>query len=206
MLKVNNLSITYKATDKRVVDNLSFELKKGEVLAIMGPSGCGKTTLLKVIGGLLDNTQATIDGSIVNKHPVATVFQEPRLVPWLDVIGNINLVYKNSLLNIDEILNDVGLDGYQEYKPKKLSLGMQQRVNLLRAIFSEPDILLLDEAFSALDKVTKQKVMSFYKKIHRKYNLSTIFVTHNEEEAAFLADRIIYLGVNPRKIAGGRTR
>lgn len=198
MLKVENLSITYNSTGQKVIDNLSFEVKKGEIVAIMGPSGCGKTTLLTAIQGL-KRASMTLDGQIIvaEDTTVRTVFQEPRLFPWKTAFENIALVVKPD--NLDKITSDleaVALSGHENDYPDELSLGMQHRVNFLRAYASGADIILLDEPFSSLDHRTKMRIMTDFKDKIKKEKTTTLFVTHNETDAKFLAEKIIYLPHN----------
>ncbi|NTU69484.1 ABC transporter ATP-binding protein [bacterium] len=202
MLKIKNLSVKYISTNTKVIKNISFDVKKGEVIAILGSSGCGKTTLLNVVQGLLDNDVAYITGEVLiqKETRVNTVFQEPRLLPWKNVLKNI--VYAIESKNIDtkkasvlatEILKKVKLNDYTEYLPAQLSLGMQQRVNFARAIVCSPDLLLMDEPFSALDSKTKNEIIKEFKKIISENKLTTIFVTHDIKEALNLATRVFVM-------------
>jgi len=205
MLEVKNLSITYKSTGQKVFDDLSFDLKKGEILAIMGPSGCGKTTLLNAVASLLGNDEIAKKGKILSSdiHSIRIVFQESRLLPWRNVAKNIALgleaenIEKNSILEkVNSVIKLVGLTKYAGYYPHQLSIGMKQRVNFARAIACNPDLLLLDEPFSALDSGIKKEIISEFKKIIVRKKITTIFVTHSEAEAKALADRTLTLGTS----------
>jgi len=200
MLSLKNLSITFKSTNHSVIHNLSIEVGKGEIVAVMGPSGCGKTTLLNAIQGILSPEETILGGEIrVRKAAkIHTVFQEPRLLPWRNVINNItfgletkgNIISESNIL-VDKVMSRLSLDDFKDYFPRQLSLGMKQRVNFARALVCEPDILLLDEPFSSLDRPTKLLIMTDFKKIIKNKKIATVFVTHSLEEANFIADKII---------------
>ncbi|MEI6266815.1 MAG: ATP-binding cassette domain-containing protein [bacterium] len=205
MLKVKNLSITYKTTGQKVINSLNFSVEKGEVVAIMGPSGCGKTTLLKAIADLFESNEIFQKGELVLKKDanIRIVFQEANLLPWRNVLRNVtfgletqNIEDAIAIPRATNTLGLVGLSKYEKYFPHQLSLGMKQRVNFARAITCEPDILLLDEPFSALDTVIKEDIIREFKKIIKQKHITTIFVTHNEVEAKILSDKIITLGEN----------
>jgi len=207
MLKVNNLTIKYHRKERVVLHGLSFEIKKGEIVAILGPSGCGKTTLLSSIQGLFDAEEIITSGSIEIQPNaiVRTVFQEPRLLPWCDVLQNIsfgqeamNIDTKDAEVATDELLGIVKLKDFALYFPGQLSLGMKQRVNFARALVCNPDILLLDEPFSSLDEETKKAVMTDFKTIIKEKNITGVFVTHSIEEAKFMTQKIIYIDNNPK--------
>ena len=211
MLSVKNLSIQYNSTNKLAVDKVSFDVNEGMILALLGPSGCGKTTILNAISGLLDESQADIQGiirfSTVLKPVVTTVFQEPRLLPWRRVLRNVSygLEARGERLTdaVDKArtaLKMVGLEDYEDYYPHQLSIGMAQRVNLTLALVCNPSILLLDEPFSALDVEVKESIQEQFKEILRRNNTTGIFVTHNVEEAFLLADSILTLSESPATV------
>ena len=208
MLVVKKLSISYLETGQKVFENLSFSVKKGEVVAIMGPSGCGKSTLLNYIQGL-DNNKVIVTGEVNNPFKkVRTVFQENRLLPWRTVFNNAILGLEAEGVSIEGVgqeniaktLASAGLANYKDHYPNQLSVGMKQRVNFVRAILSSPDLLLMDEPFSGLDKITKEKIQTDFLKLVKLKKLTTIFVTHSLEEAKFMADRIIVVSAEPTKI------
>ncbi len=202
MLRIENLSVKYNATNQKVLTDISFELDKGEVVAILGASGCGKTTLLNTIAGLFRPGEVVNEGKIIlGTDKIATVFQEPRLLPWRTVLGNVTFGINAQGVDSDEaaasgrkILKEVGLNNYESYFPNQISLGMKQRVNFARALLTRPELLLMDEPFSALDSDTKQDIIDEFRKMIKKRKLTTIFVTHNVDEANAIADRIITLG------------
>jgi len=212
MLNIKNLSIRYRSTGQLAVKDVSFDLGEGRILAILGPSGCGKTTILNAISGLLSRTEATMEGEIVveneaGKPKMTTVFQEPRLLPWRTVLQNVayGLEAKKESKNEARekskgVIASVQLQKFENYYPSQLSLGMQQRVNLARALVCNPDILFLDEPFSALDIETKANVQAVFKKILTKKKVTTVFVTHNIKEASALADQIIVLSKGPASV------
>jgi len=209
MLKVKNLSIRYISTGQLAVKDVSFEVAQGQITAILGPSGCGKTTILNAISGLLANQEAEINGEIIlgeNQENLVTttVFQAPRLLAWRSVLRNVSFGLeatgknkKTALPKSNEIIKAVGLEKFKNYYPSQLSLGMQQRVNFARALVCNPDILLLDEPFSALDVETKETVQKEFKRILNKNKITSIFVTHSIEEAMTLADKIVVLSEGP---------
>jgi NitT/TauT family transport system ATP-binding protein len=209
MLRIENLTIIYKKTGQKIFNGLYFEIKKGEVLAILGPSGCGKTTLLNFLQGLITENDATITGSVnlESGTVVRTVFQESRLISWRNTIKNVSFgleamgaSQEEIATKVKEVIKMVELEDSIELYPSELSVGMKQRVNFARAFVVKPDLLLLDEPFSALDSNTKNKIIRVFKKIINESKMTTIFVTHNVEEAEFLADKILKIGKNFNEI------
>jgi putative spermidine/putrescine transport system ATP-binding protein len=186
------------------VDGIDVEVPHGEFLCILGPSGCGKTTALRMIAGFEEPTAGDIriDGASVialgpNRRPTAMVFQKYTLWPHMTVYDNIAFGLKLRKLNRSDIqrkvaegLDLVGLAGYEERYPSQLSGGQQQRVALARALVLEPKILLLDEPFSSLDALLRVNLREELRRIQSRLNITAIFVTHDQEEALSLADRI----------------
>jgi NitT/TauT family transport system ATP-binding protein len=190
MLELKNVSFSYKK--KKVLDNLSLTLKKGEILAVMGPSGCGKTTLLSLIAGLLKPT----DGELLsNASRISYAFQEPRLFPWLTVEENLRAVLQEekSADEIASLLHSLGLGGCEKLYPKQLSGGMKARVSLARACVFDGDLFLLDEPFSALDEELRCSVIDTVAARLRERGASALLVTHQASDAERIADRILYL-------------
>ena len=191
----------------QVLSGFSLEVKPGELVALLGPSGCGKTTILKLIAGLLTPSSGSVsmDGASVNHLPTeqrraAMVFQRPLLFPHLNVTENIGFSLKMRKAGAPEIarrveqaLAQVKLEGFGQRKPSQLSGGQEQRVALARALVSDPKILLLDEPFSALDENLRQEMRLLLKSIHRSLGVTTVFVTHDQDEAAAIAHRIAFL-------------
>jgi len=145
ILKVKSVSKSYGKL--KVIENVSFDLGRGKSIALLGPSGCGKTTLIRIIAGLIDDYEGTIERKV---QRIGYVFQEPRLIPWRTVIENLKFVEENEE-RIFKTLEALKLRDYANFKPSKLSGGMRQRVNLARALIIEPELLLLDEPFASLD-------------------------------------------------------
>ena len=184
-----------------VLNQISFNVKKGEIVAIVGPSGCGKSTLLNLISGLLtpDSGKIEINGK------VGYMFQKDHLFEWRTVYKNITLgpeiaKIKIDSEKIDQILKKYGLYDFKNHYPKELSGGMRQRVALLRTLALDPDILLLDEPFSSLDYQTKITVQDDIYKIIKPAQKTTLLVTHDITEAIAMADRVIVLTKRPSQI------
>lgn len=215
---LDKISVVYKDANKNsrtVLDNLSLNIRQGEFLSLLGPSGCGKTTLLRVIGDLQQQTEGTVKvaGQSARQarlsHKYGMVFQTPALLEWRTVIENIELPLelqkvpkKERRERAREQLKIVDLQGYENSYPKELSGGMQQRVGIARALAAEPEILLMDEPFSALDEFTKERLHGDLLRIWRRTGKTIIFVTHNISEAVFLSDRVCVLSANPARLAG----
>ena len=199
-----------------VLDKVNFHLKEGEILALLGRSGCGKSTLLRTIAGLIKPTKGHVlyRGEEVHKpvQGIAMVFQHFALMPWLTVLQNVELGLealgvprKKRRHRAVKAIDMIGLDGFESAFPKELSGGMRQRVGIARALVVDPDVLLMDEPFSALDVLTAENLRSdlldLWAKEKEKKN-SVILVTHNIEEAIFLADRAIIFDSNPGTVRG----
>ena len=190
MLKMTN--VTFAFGKQSIFENLSLELKKGEILAIMGPSGYGKTTLLGLASGLLKPQK----GEILNSfEKIAYVFQEPRLFPWLTVKENLLAVMDKTDENTEKTVNDclalVGLADAADKYPDELSGGMKSRASLARALSYGGDLFLLDEPFAALDEDLRRDLAIKIKDYLRARGSSAILVTHNREDAEMIADRIL---------------
>lgn len=185
MIELQNVSIRFEGKD--IIKNLSYTFEIGKKYAIMGESGVGKTTLLNLISGILKAS----DGKIVRKsEKMSFVFQEPRLFPWLDVLGNVKIVKDNSDQEARYILSALGLEDSLELFPSELSGGMKQRVSIARALVYDPEILLLDEPFKALDEGTRKQVADLvFEKMKDKL---VIFVTHDKEDLKY-ADTVLNL-------------
>lgn len=206
-VSVNNLNFSY-AKGKKVLDKVSFELGKGENLAIAGPSGCGKSTLLRILSGILpmgtDNT-LPIDVSIGGMNPdeyrrlgkLAFMFQDSTLMPNLSVRDNIELPLRirgrRDSGRVDGIMSGVGLTDYASYFPSQLSGGMKTRVALARSFVTGPELLFLDEPFSALDIVWKSKLYKDLQELAGIYSTTLVFVTHDVQEALLLSDDVLVL-------------
>lgn len=204
-LSLKNISKKYK--DKEILKNISFDIKEGELVCILGPSGCGKTTLLNIIGGFISDFSGDVllsDENINNlppeKREISTVFQSYGLFTHKNVIDNIS--YGLKLLKIDknmrekrarDMLEKVGLAGYEKKKIKELSGGEQQRVAIARSMVLNPKLLLLDEPLSNLDVHLRDVMRKEIKRIQKQFGVTMIIVTHDQEDAFKLADRVIVI-------------
>ncbi len=210
-LVLNELSQTYSNTDKPALDRLNLDIKSGMLNALLGPSGCGKTTAMKMIAGILTPTSGDIlfDGKSVLAIPAerrgaVMVFQNYLLFPYMSVGENVGFGLKMARMNkatiekkVLEMPELVQLPGVQNRKPSQLSGGQQQRIALARALIVEPKVLLLDEPLSNLDAHLRDEMRELIRDIQRKMGITTVFVTHDQEEAVMLADKIalIFEGV-----------
>lgn len=204
-LKIENISKIFEKG--RGVKNISFQLEKGELVSFLGPSGCGKTTLLNIIGGFVKNDSGSIyleDEDITEyppeKREIVTVFQNYALFPHMNVVENVKYGLKYRGYNKEEqiklakeYLKIVGLEGYEKNSVGELSGGQQQRVALARALVLQPKILLLDEPFSNLDAKLKIAMREEIKELQKRLGISMIFVTHDQEEALSISDRIVVM-------------
>jgi len=203
-LKILNLYKSFPGMDKPAVNNVSLDIKTGGLIAFLGPSGCGKTTILKMITGLFqpDSGDITLDNESLlpiatEKRGVVMVFQNYLLFPYMNVNENVGFALKMKGIAKDEIdkkvkdmLELVKLPDIGDRKPKQLSGGQQQRVALARALISKPKLLLLDEPLSNLDAHLRDEMRELIVTIQQKLNVTTVFVTHDQEEAVLLADKV----------------
>lgn len=190
-----------------VLNDINFEIQRGDFIAIVGGSGCGKSTMLRIISGFIRDFKGEVE---LNGKPVGKpgrdrgfVFQEARLMPWLTVEENVafGLADRSGAVKIvPEYLKLVGLDKFARAYPAQLSGGMAQRCAIARGLVNKPELLLLDEPFGALDAMTKIHLQEELLRIHRKDNSTMIMVTHDIEEAVYLADRIIVMTPRPGRI------
>ena len=200
-------SISKKYGKRTVLEDISFDVKKGEFLSLLGPSGCGKTTILRLLIGIDSVTSGKIykyDDDITNLAPkkrnIGIVFQNYSLFPNMNVYDNIAYALKAKKLSkeeieksVNEIIEIVGLEEHIYKKPRNLSGGQQQRVAIARTLVLKPDIILFDEPMSALDAEIKVILRNQLKEIQKKLNITMIYVTHDQEEAFALSDRIMVL-------------
>jgi len=195
-IEIRGLSKTFR--DHTVFEKLNLHVHRGELVAILGPSGCGKTTVLRCLAGLTkpDAGWFNVDGE------AAIVFQEPRLFGWLNVWDNVAFGARNESerARIDGLLADVGLSAAAHKLPKELSGGMAQRVSIARALVRNPSVLLLDEPFAAVDALRRYELQRQLRAIVEARGLSALLVTHDVDEAVFLADRIFVLSGAPATI------
>ena len=202
LLEVNNLNKIF--AENHVLENISFNLKKGEVICFLGPSGCGKSTLLRILADIEDSDSGQI---INNASHTAFIFQEDRLLPWLNVAENIELVLKDHIKShnmrediIDKVLNDVNLLKHKHYKPNQLSGGMKQRVAIARALAIKPELLLMDEPFANLDFPLRLDLIKLISEIFAENKMGGVFVTHDSREAVLMGDKILIMTDNPARI------
>jgi ABC-type nitrate/sulfonate/bicarbonate transport system ATPase subunit len=195
------------------IGDISLEVGRGEILAIVGPSGCGKSTLLRLLAGLAQPTRGKIsraDSSEKDRHPTTMVFQEDTVVPSLRVADNVGLSYRfrtpfgwkrdrAAVEHVNRLLEMVGLQDFADYYPSKLSGGMKRRVAVLTAVAPLPSLLLMDEPFSALDEPTRILVHGDIYRLVREFGISTVLVTHDLGEAISLCDRLVLLSRVPAR-------
>ena len=204
--------ISHRFDRLEVLDDVSFTVAAGEVVAIVGPSGCGKSTLLSILGGLLQPSagQALLRGAPPPGclNPLTFVFQDFALLPWASVAENVAFPLLHTSLSVaqrtavvDDVLQRTGLSDFRAVYPKQLSGGMRQRVGLARALAVRPAMLLMDEPLSALDSQTRELLMEDFVDLLADGTLGAVYVTHNLEEAVRLADRIVVLSRRPGRIS-----
>jgi len=209
--KVKVINLTKKFGDLLVLDDISFEVKKGEFLCIVGPTGCGKTTFLNSITKLYQPTSGEIlvNNEPVNldKHNIAYIFQEYSTMPWLTVEDNVRfgLEIKHTEKAkadclVNEYLDIVGLTKFRKYYPDQLSASMLQRVVIARAFATQPELLLMDEPYGQLDIELRFKLEDELLNLWKRTGTTVIFITHNIEEAVYLGERILVLTNKPTKI------
>lgn len=214
-IEIENVSMHYQTGTSEVLalKDVSVNIKKGEFISLLGPSGCGKTTLLRIIADLIQPTKGTIKiaGSSAREARLAQkygiVFQSPVLYDWRKVKKNITLPLEIMKVNkeeqekrADKLLELVGLSKFKDKYPWQLSGGMQQRVAIARALAMEPEILLMDEPFSALDEFSRERLNEELLAIWSKVGSTVIFVTHSIPEAIFLSDRVFVLSPHPGRL------
>ena len=210
-IELRDLSLSFprRGADRLpVLDGVNLSIASGEIVTLIGPNGCGKSTLLRVIAGLLPADSGTAflgDEIITSPDPrIGLVFQEPRLLPWRTVAANVGYPLELAGMagperkeRVTEALHRVGLVGAESQLPGQLSGGMRQRAALARALVLEPDVLLLDEPFSALDSITRDRFNVELLKLWGRLRTTIVVVTHSIPEAIFLGDRVVVLSARP---------
>jgi NitT/TauT family transport system ATP-binding protein len=212
-LTVRNLGVSFQDEKGELIalQDISFSVDEQEFVCVLGPSGSGKSTLLRIIAGLLIPTygQVILAGKpIQGPDPkVGLVFQDPNLMPWRSVLQNVLLPLEldstpktDAIIQARGVLDLVGLSGFEYYLPRDLSGGMAQRVAIARALVHDPDVLLLDEPFGALDALTRERMGDELSRIWQSRRKTVVMVTHAIDEAILLADRILVLGSQPGKL------
>ena len=195
------------------LDDVSFTVRDGEFLSIIGPSGCGKSTLLRLIADVLPASAGTIlvhgapPGAARRARRFGFVFQDPVLLPWRSALENVELPLQVARVGTAErhrrareLLELVGLAGFESARPSALSGGMARRVAIARALALEPEILLLDEPFGALDEITRQRLNTELLRVWSETKTTAVLVTHNVSEAVYLSDRVLVMGTRPGRI------
>ncbi len=209
-IEFKNVSKIYHSSDgsrNTVLKDISFSINEGDFVVILGESGCGKTTLLNMLAGFEKPTSGTIIANgkeISGIHPARSMlFQQPALIPWLNVKKNVSYGcrLRGDLQQLDYRVNQfieiIGLSGFENAKPKELSLGMAQRVCMARALVGHPDVLIMDEPFASLDTFTRAHIQEELINLWLSENFTSVFVTHDIEEAIFLGNKIVLLGGYP---------
>ena len=215
-ISIRGLSHDYGTNDARVtaLTNIDLDIDEGEFVSIIGPSGCGKTTLLRIVGGLLTPTRGTvrIEGSSPHKarrqRAFGAVFQDAALLPWRTAAENVGLSIEllgirdgeDKSREVNDLLEIVRLDGFQDSYPYQLSGGMKQRVALARALAARPRILLMDEPFGSLDEITRTDMGYELLRIWERRPTTVLFVTHSIAEAVMLSDRVVVLSGRPGQV------
>jgi len=182
-----------------VLKNINLHLQPREAVSLLGPSGCGKSTLLRIVAGLETDFQGELQRGAAQ---VAFVFQEPRLMPWLTVEQNIGFSDDRDYDKawVTQLIEEVGLSGFAQALPKALSGGMAQRVAIARGLYSRPQVLLLDEPFSAVDAFTRMKLQDLLLELAEHHAIALLLVTHDVDEALYLSDRVLVMDNRPSSI------
>lgn len=210
-VKVEVRDLTKNFGDLHVLDNLNFDIKKNEFVCVVGPTGCGKTTFLNVLTKIYEPTSGNIyiDGEPADprKHSISFIFQEPSSFPWLTVEENLEFGLKVKKLpkdeikkRVDNIIELMGLQPYRKSYPKDLSVSIAQRVVIGRSFVMQPDLLLMDEPYGQLDVKVRFYLEDEVIRLWRELNSTVVFITHNIEEAVYLAERVIILTNKPATI------
>ena len=215
VIGLEDVSLFYRSKNAEVhaLDSVSLRAGEREFVALLGPSGCGKSTLLKLISGLLPQSSGVIrvkGQSIKGPTPsIGIVFQSPLLMAWRTVLQNVLLQIEIRDLDVAhyrdaarDLIRLVGLEGFENALPHQLSGGMQQRVGLCRALIHDPDVLIMDEPFGALDAMTRELMNAELQRIWIERRKTVLFITHSISEAVFLADRVLVMSPRPGRIVG----
>lgn len=209
ILTLKDVSLTYFSSsgETEALKNISFSVEEGEFVSIVGPSGCGKTTILSLISGLLKPTSGNIEIANQDKFSCGYMFQKDHLFEWRTILNNVYLGLEiqkqktsENMEYVNSLLKKYGLWAFKDKHPSELSGGMRQRVALIRTMALRPKILLLDEAFSALDYQTRLNVCDDISKILKEENITSILVTHDINEAIAMSDKVIVLSKRPASV------
>jgi len=209
ILTVKNLSVVFPDSNGglHALDDISFEVCPRDFICFLGPSGSGKTTLLRILASLLKPTTGEINFTNNQQPQIGMVFQQSNLMPWRSIVDNIKLPLElegvdegNARIKAQEMIDLVGLNGFEDSWPRDLSGGMAQRVAIARALIHDPDLLLLDEPFGSLDAITRERMWVELSRIWQARQKTVIMVTHSINESLFLADKVLVLTQRPGKI------
>jgi NitT/TauT family transport system ATP-binding protein len=213
-MQIRHATKYYKTSTGAVhaLEDINLDVAEGEFTCILGPSGCGKTTLLWGLSGLheLTSGEVILNGTPVTgpRPEIGMIFQEANLLPWRDLMRNILFPFEIKKLDpkpyrtrIQDLIDEVGLTGFENKYPRELSGGMQQRASIVRCLSFDPQVILMDEPFGALDAFTRDEMNLLIQKIWMETGKTIVFVTHNVTEAIFLADRVVVLSARPGKVA-----
>ena len=211
MLEIEHLQKTYPGSESPALADFDLTIDDGEFVSLIGPSGCGKTTALRIIAGLLDPSGGDVKfngaSALAPSHDKAMVFQQFNLFPWRTAVANVayglevqGMGKKERTAKAAEYLDLVGLSDRANHYPSQLSGGQCQRVGLARALAIQPKLMLMDEPFGALDALTREHLQTLLQKICAERDLTVVFVTHSIDEAIFLSDRMVVMGVPGRVI------
>lgn len=212
----NNLAISIKQVNKiyqsnkggqvEALHNIDLDINEGEFVSIIGPSGCGKSTLLRILAGLDSPTSGDIDWTFDDDN-IGFVFQDATLLPWKNIYENVRfplqvkkMETKENLKRLDDLLDFTGLGNFKKSYPRELSGGMKQRASIVRALSYDPNVLLMDEPFGALDAMTRDRMNLEMLRIWEESKKTILFITHSISEAVFLSDRVVVMSPRPGKI------
>jgi len=212
-IRIARLSKTFRegGTEVRVLERIALDVAPGEFICVVGPSGCGKTTLLRVVAGFDGDYEGECTvGGRRNDGPAPErgfVFQRPALFPWYSVLDNITLGPRTAgkpkerwSAEAAKLIRTMGLEGFERSYPYQLSGGMAQRVQLARVLINEPSALLMDEPFGALDYLTRLRMQQLVQALHAEFHMTTMFITHDVDEAVLMADRVVVISRRPGRI------
>ncbi|MCA7903619.1 ABC transporter ATP-binding protein [Burkholderia cepacia] len=193
--------------DRTILADVPLQVTRGEIVCVVGPSGCGKSTLLRIVAGLDTDFRGSVKlGGVALDGPsprVGVIFQEPRLLPWLSIADNVGFAAGprgGRAPAVARLLDEVGLAGVARQLPATLSGGMAQRAAIARGLFGEPDLLLLDEPFSAVDAMTRMRLQTLLLDVVARHRMAAIVITHDLDEALYLGDRVLMLAPDPGRI------
>lgn len=214
MITINQLKVSYEGKEDRVhaLGPIDMNIQKGEIVVLIGPSGCGKSTLVNVLGGIISSYEGevTLEGEAIDykKHAIGYIPQGYGLLPWKNVFKNCMLPYTIKGIEVtpeikehlEEILEVLGISDLRKRYPVALSGGQRQRVAIARAFAFKPQLLLMDEPFSALDAIMKEEAAEIFLKLWKKYHCTSVIITHSIEEALYIGTKIVILSNTPGRI------